>query len=385
MYAGTDQPSGHSGDTPRLRAACENCRQSKVKCNLSGKSTCIRCLRHGLPCRYRLANRSGKPKGSKNRATLKKLGELPDEKPILRALKGKHNPDTVMDDHNHSICERSRVLRSNEENVRCDPVNQLDTMLTSMVQFHESPRSQDTDLTADASTSAFAYSSFQEPLPSADPVYVQASMSPTFLQKEFITKGLTSCPLAVHIPDVPQPMCGCAGTVVFHMNQLRDMMANASHLRFDQILQGVKVALSVCQGFLQCRNCPKDSTSLLLPISTVDFTLQIFEYWISYGLAAQHSVGVDGAKTRYGDYEVCSEESWWISRFLLRARLVQCKEVFAVLQEAIDVCLGSPSGHLGQGLYDENRGSCLNQIIRGYEATVEAFLRCLSGNDVCPT
>lgn len=368
MYARSDQPSGHSGDTPRLRAACENCRQSKVKCNLSGKSTCIRCLRHGLPCRYRLANRSGKPKGSKNRATLKRLGQLPDENPVLRALKGKYNPDTVMDNHSHTVCERSRVLQSNEGN------------------FHESPGSQGSDLTADASTSVFAYSSFQEPLPSADPVYMQASMSPTFLQKEFITKGLTSCPLAVHIPDAPQPPCACGGTVVFHMNQLKDMMANASHLRVDQMLQGIKLALSVCQGYLQCRNCPKDSTSLLLPISTIDFTLQLFEYWISYGLAAQHSVGVDSARIRYGDFELCSEESWWISRFLLRARLIQCKEVFTVLQEAIDVCLGSPSGHLGQGLCDENRGgSCLDQILRGYEETVEAFLRCLSGNDACPT
>jgi hypothetical protein len=135
MYAGSDQSSGHSGDTPRLRAACENCRQSKVKCNLSGKSTCIRCLRHGLPCRYRLANRSGKPKGSRNRATLKKLGQLPDEKPVLRALKGKHNPDIVMDNHSHTICERSRVLQSNEENVCSDPVNRSGRMLTTSHSF----------------------------------------------------------------------------------------------------------------------------------------------------------------------------------------------------------------------------------------------------------
>lgn len=131
MYARFDQPSGHSGDTPRLRAACENCRQSKVKCNLSGKSTCIRCLRHGLPCRYRLANRSGKPKGSKNRATLKRLGQLPDEKPVLRALKGKYNPDTVMDNHSHTVCERSRVLQSNEGNVRCDLMNWSGRLLTT--------------------------------------------------------------------------------------------------------------------------------------------------------------------------------------------------------------------------------------------------------------
>lgn len=70
-----------AGDAPKLRTACENCRQSKVKCNLSGKNACTRCLRHGLQCQYGFANRSGKPKGSKNRATLRKLGQLQEEKP----------------------------------------------------------------------------------------------------------------------------------------------------------------------------------------------------------------------------------------------------------------------------------------------------------------
>lgn len=76
------------GDAPKLRTACENCRQSKVKCNLSGKNVCTRCLRHGLQCQYGFANRSGKPKGSKNRATLRKLGQLQEEKPPVRGYRG---------------------------------------------------------------------------------------------------------------------------------------------------------------------------------------------------------------------------------------------------------------------------------------------------------
>jgi hypothetical protein len=58
-----------------------------VKCNLSGKSVCTRCLRHGLQCQYGYANRSGKPKGSKNRATLRKLGQLQEEKPAMRGFR----------------------------------------------------------------------------------------------------------------------------------------------------------------------------------------------------------------------------------------------------------------------------------------------------------
>ncbi|EAW09634.1 Zn(II)2Cys6 transcription factor domain-containing protein [Aspergillus clavatus NRRL 1] len=362
MLAESGTPSSTGGDTPKLRAACENCRQSKVKCNLSGKSTCIRCLRHGLACRYRLANRSGKPKGSKNRATLRKLRQFPDQRPALRALKGKDDLVAVVDNHYHSEYSEARVLQRDETG---------------------SPSSQDTSPPAEGSPEGpvLAYSSIQETVPPAGSEYLQASMSPTFLQKEFITKGLTSCPLAVHIPGAMQPTCDCRGTLAFHENQLRDMVSNSMPLRFDQSLQSVKVALSVCLGFVQCSICAKDSTSLLLPVSTLDLVLQLLDYCITYGLATPHSVGEDSKTSRYGLYEVCPAESWWIRRFLIRGRLVQCKEVLAGLQEAIDICLGSPFGALGNGTLEGGQGdSCLEQIVRGYEATVEAFLHCLSGN-----
>ena len=85
------------GDAPKLRTACENCRQSKVKCNLSGKNACTRCLRNGLQCQYGFANRSGKPKGSKNRATLRKLGQLPEDKAPVRGFRGSRLEPPVVD------------------------------------------------------------------------------------------------------------------------------------------------------------------------------------------------------------------------------------------------------------------------------------------------
>lgn len=88
MLAETHGSQFAVADPPKLRTACENCRQSKVKCNLSGKNVCTRCLRHGLHCQYGFANRSGKPKGSKNRATLRKMGQLQDEKPPIRGHRG---------------------------------------------------------------------------------------------------------------------------------------------------------------------------------------------------------------------------------------------------------------------------------------------------------
>lgn len=86
MLAETNGSPYAGGDAPKLRTACENCRQSKVKCNPCGKNVCTRCLRHGLQCQYGFANRSGKPKGSKNRATLRKLGQLQEDKPPMRGF-----------------------------------------------------------------------------------------------------------------------------------------------------------------------------------------------------------------------------------------------------------------------------------------------------------
>lgn len=88
MLAESSDSPYAGGNAPKLRTACEKCRQSKVKCNLSGKNVCTRCLRHGLQCQYGYANRSGKPKGSKNRATLRKLGQLQEDKPPTRGFRG---------------------------------------------------------------------------------------------------------------------------------------------------------------------------------------------------------------------------------------------------------------------------------------------------------
>ncbi|EED11861.1 hypothetical protein TSTA_110410 [Talaromyces stipitatus ATCC 10500] len=58
----------------RYRAACDACRYSKVRC--SGGWVCIRCKKHDYKCRYGVAHRPGRPKGSKNKTTLEKLENL---------------------------------------------------------------------------------------------------------------------------------------------------------------------------------------------------------------------------------------------------------------------------------------------------------------------
>ncbi|EHA22041.1 hypothetical protein ASPNIDRAFT_183991, partial [Aspergillus niger ATCC 1015] len=329
MLAETENPVSN-GDPPKLRAACENCRQSKVKCNLSGKDTCIRCMRHGLPCRYRVANRSGKPKGSKNRATLRKLGQLQDEKKPTIPANGWVESST----QSTSPASQSRSPDSHGANM-------TDTTLL-------------TDPTME-------YPSIGETLaPMFNP-----SMSPPFLPKEFISRGFTGCPLAVHIPNPLQP-CECTNALLYNVNQIRTMLADSMHLRLDQILQGIKIALTVCRNFLRCPNCHKDHTNLLYSVSILDITLQLFEYWTSYELSSAPAGG-HNMIVPYGDYEMGPDETRRIRRYLIRGRALQCREVLGLLKDALN---GT------DGLEVE----WFQQMLGGYDTMVETILRAMSDN-----
>ncbi|KAK1139612.1 hypothetical protein N8T08_000617 [Aspergillus melleus] len=352
MLSEADQSTGSTGDTPKLRAACENCRQSKVKCNLGAKNTCIRCLRHGLSCRYRVANRSGKPKGSKNRATLRKLGQLPEDKPVLRG------PDSGPTDKGLQVIEQRYGYGMGRMGHKTwEP--------ESRESLSESPRSQDAHTTLHSclpfheSANMEYASSYGDSLPpsGSDPIAAHASMSPTFLQKEFITKGLTSFPLAVHIPSAFQPTCECGEALGFHTNRLRHMVADPLQLRFDQSLQAIQAALTVCRDFLQCTSCHKDNTSLLLSVSALDYTLQLFDYWISYEfttggvdrLPPPGTVPVTGPlPVGYGEYEMGVEETRRVRQFLLHGRLQQTQEVLRLLKEVVELIAIITGG--GQGI-----------------------------------
>jgi hypothetical protein len=54
----------------KLRSACDNCHQSKVKC--SGGRPCEKCHKLGFDCFYSASNRIGRPKNSRNKSTIER-------------------------------------------------------------------------------------------------------------------------------------------------------------------------------------------------------------------------------------------------------------------------------------------------------------------------
>jgi hypothetical protein len=192
------------------------------------------------------------------------------------------------------------------------------------------------------------------------------------------------------------------------MDWLSHLVAQPVPLRFDHSLQAIRTSFYACQMFLQCSKCAKDSSNLLLTISALNLTLQLFEYWVSQE-PSRTSRPERGPGLRYGYYEIDHEENRQIRNFLIRGLLLQCQSLLSVLKAAISsasllspklvdgerstgptttedcigwVSFGATVPDLDPDLLNNTPSSiCLLPIVVGYESTVEAFLYSMSSTD----
>lgn len=98
MLCSVASPNMMSPRPRKYKAACDPCHRSKVKCP-GGGPPCRRCSSNSESCHYSLANRTGKPLGSKNRKTIERL---------LQARQ-----DEVQSSNNIDHDERSSVALNN--------------------------------------------------------------------------------------------------------------------------------------------------------------------------------------------------------------------------------------------------------------------------------
>ena len=73
----TDRQDTSALTIKKLRSACDRCHQSKMKC--SGGMPCTSCFGCGEDCCYSVSNRSGRPKGAKNKRNQEQIGTAQQE------------------------------------------------------------------------------------------------------------------------------------------------------------------------------------------------------------------------------------------------------------------------------------------------------------------
>ena len=81
----TDQQDTPALSSKKLRSACDRCHQSKMKC--SGGMPCAGCFNPGENCCYSVSNRSGRPKGAKNKRIHKQMSIAQQAEPSSPSAK----------------------------------------------------------------------------------------------------------------------------------------------------------------------------------------------------------------------------------------------------------------------------------------------------------
>jgi hypothetical protein len=102
-------------------------------------------------------------------------------------------------------------------------------------------------------------------------------------------------------------------------------------------------------------------------MSTIELVLQILDYWTSYELLPQPTEVMPCETVGYGEYEMGPDETRRVRRFLIRGRLLLCKETLGLLK-------GVASGESTEGI----GGGWLQQIIGGTEVMADTFLHAMS-------
>ena len=99
-FESTGQQDTTALSSKKLRSACDRCHQSKMKC--SGGMPCAGCFNSRENCCYSVSNRSGRPKGARNRRTHKQMSIAQREEPSSPSTKsttGSSKPSQKFSQH----------------------------------------------------------------------------------------------------------------------------------------------------------------------------------------------------------------------------------------------------------------------------------------------
>lgn len=268
-------------DSRRLRASCDGCYMSKVKCTKE-TPTCARCLNHGVVCKYSPSQRVGKPRRLRDDQQVHDKSKTQDPRAAKASSSRSTSEASVHPppyswnvNFNPSVTARSSGLSLEDEISRiwqgvialpdsekgvfrddsgCDssmssPSNSLLTPVESVQDYpiacQPPPASLETTVT---------------PVQNQDsqPFF---SHEPMLLQDDFTHLCFPQLQEPTTVPDnlPPSETCLCDNTT---FDVLRSLHDQSSDTPFDKVLTVNKSAVNTISTVLSCP-CTRDSTSIM--------------------------------------------------------------------------------------------------------------------------
>ena len=364
----------------KLRTACDVCHQSKMKC--SGGTPCSGCRDSGYNCCYSVSNRSGRPKGTKNKRTLERtIGK-----------KSGASENTENDKSSPVQAQSSMTALNSSVGSRATPGNQTPchSMLATAVEgsgtLAESepfgPFTDDLnswyDLGELSVTSPFTQQSssnaaFMNDLPTLSRPYsygsaVDISSSSIFNEKEGLGSADDLSELLSNVEgdkEIARTMttsrsssslatpstCNCVQNNAELLCRLKELEQRHSQPRLDVVLSSAQQALVPWKSVIECRVCQHDDNQEVLILSAMSIRTVLrslknlcSEYYnsvsSSQGPSGQQQAAAnmpDVMQSAIGMYEVPGEEQIAVRNLLIGRTLDKVKYTLACFKQRLEM------------------------------------------------
>ncbi|QGA12867.1 hypothetical protein EYB26_000512 [Talaromyces marneffei] len=345
---------------PRYRAACDACRQSKVRC--SGGGVCIRCKKHDYKCRYSIAHRAGKPKGSKNKATLKKLENLQaaqlgklalgggtgvvSTSMISRPLTDAEFPQQRKRRNisTHDIRARYELVHPSQLHMRnpSHPMARKYLCADPMFPVYPSPTSPAEPHLWEGgmpSTDIGFYDSLETVYGHASPTLAPYLPSPS-------EEATTAFSLQSNSPTVAR-VCHCIDRLDASQRQISTLDPDLTLWRFDPTVELVTASLSSSHIFLSCAACPNMSGgSLWLLISVLDRSFDVLNHLVLHRVSQDnHEAWSDQQQQQY--HVIPYNYAFALQDCILEQGITTSYQIVRALRDVIYTEIGISGGVLG--------------------------------------
>lgn len=305
LHSGSKSPSVqaspssllHKSDARRLRASCDGCYLSKVKCTKETPA-CRRCLNHGAVCKYSPSQRVGKPRRLRENQQVHD-GSTTGETGAARSSNSRSTSDASLHPPRYSWSinfDPSVTVGSSGFNFG-DEISSMmwpnPLSVTDSENMLDSPR----DSNLSSPVECLEYPDASHPssagLDRLGPSVQHQPPQPMFSEEHMLLQD----PLPqLYFPSPRDPVaaagslpaadtCACT-TAPFDI--LRTLHDQSSHTSFDKVLSINKSAVSTISTILSCP-CARDSTSIMTLV--VALTKIMSRYQSIGGPASQSSGG----------------------------------------------------------------------------------------------
>lgn len=271
-------PKIQKPEPPRLRASCDGCYLSKVRCTKEIRG-CSRCLNHGVPCKYSPSQRIGKPRRLRENhqardkhidpvtstATSSKSASPCDVAvpPPLYSWNLHFDPSITVQSSAFDISEQMPTIWQREF-----PLSNCEngTLVNDSCHVPGLPSpSESLPTTVEFGNQVAEQSSLAVPAVAENQMH-HPQPNHSFSNKHILLQD--GLPELYSPPNYSPPLladslspndCNCAATILDTLRTLHDQPSNSS---FDQVLAENRSAISAVSTILSC-SCERDSTSIM--------------------------------------------------------------------------------------------------------------------------